>query len=216
MPQLFRPGPVFILKLGLGFLVILAVAGIMSCRAIVGETPAVGAAVMQDPPFSHKHHVGDIGIDCRFCHSTVETSAFAGLPPTSTCMNCHSQLFRGQPILNPVFTSFRDDRPLQWIRIHSLPDFVYFNHGIHVAKGVGCSTCHGQIDLMPLTWRTQSLEMRWCLGCHRAPQRYLRPRDQVFNMAWRPAPDQIEQGKRLLVSYQIDVARLSDCSNCHR
>jgi cytochrome c7-like protein len=131
-------------------------------------------------------------------------------------MTCHSQLFKDQPMLGPVFASFREERPLRWIRIHRLPDFVYFNHGIHIAKGVGCSTCHGQVEQMPLVWRTQSLEMEWCLGCHRAPEQFIRPRDKVFDMTWRAPHDQLEQGRRLLAEYQINRDRLVDCSNCHR
>ena len=130
---------------------------------MTADSPAINAPVVQTPPFSHKHHVSDVGLDCRFCHASVETAAFAGLPPTSTCMTCHSQLFKGQPMLAPVAASYRDDLPLHWIRVHTLPDFVYFHHDIHIAKGVGCSTCHGQVDQMPLLWRTQSLEMSWCL-----------------------------------------------------
>jgi hypothetical protein len=216
MAQVFRPGLVFVLKLGAGAVVVLCAAGILSCRNMAAPGPAIDSPVVQVPPFSHKHHVSDVGLDCRFCHTTVETSAFAGIPPTSTCMTCHSQLFKNQAILEPVFASFRENRPLRWIRVHRLPDFAYFNHGIHVAKGVGCSTCHGQVDQMPLMWRTQSLEMDWCLGCHRAPEQFVRPRDSVFDMTWRPPPDQLEQGRQLLAAYRIDRSRLTDCSNCHR
>lgn len=216
MAQVFRPGVVFVLKVGAGALVILCVAVILSCRSLVAPSPPIDSPVVQVPPFSHKHHISDVGLDCRFCHTSVETSAFAGIPPTSTCMTCHSQLFKDQAILGPVFASFRDNRPLKWIRVHRLPDFAYFNHSIHIAKGVGCSTCHGQVDQMPLMWRTQSLEMDWCLGCHRAPEKFVRPRDRVFDMAWQAPPDQLEQGRRLVAAYGIDRHRLTDCSNCHR
>ncbi len=216
MAQVFRPELLFVLKFGTGVALIVCIAGVLGWRSVIAQTPPIGAPVAQTPPFSHKHHISDVGLDCRFCHASVERSAFAGMPPTSTCMTCHSQLFRGQAMLAPVAASFRDGRPLQWIRIHRLPDFVFFNHGIHVAKGVGCSTCHGQVDQMPLLWRTQSLEMEWCLDCHRAPEQYLRPRERVFDMAWRPPRDQLEQGRRLLAQYRIDRKRLADCSNCHR
>jgi len=119
-------------------------------------------------------------------------------------------------MLAPLAVSLGQGRPLRWVRVHRLPDFVYFHHGIHVAKGIGCSTCHGQVDQMPLMWRTQSLEMSWCLGCHRAPEKYLRPRNKVFDMSWQPPRDQLEQGRRLLADYRIDRHRLTDCSNCHR
>jgi len=214
--QIFQPGLVFALKVGACGVVLVGVAAILSCRSLVADTPPINAPVAQVPPFSHKHHVSDVGLDCRFCHASVETSAFAGIPPTSTCMNCHSQLFKDQAMLEPVFASFRENRPLHWTRVHRLPDFVYFNHGIHVAKGVGCSTCHGQVDQMPLMWRTQSLEMEWCLGCHRAPEKFIRPRDKVFDMTWRLPDDQLERGRLLLAAYQIDRRRLIDCSNCHR
>ncbi len=216
MAQVFQPHIVFGLKLGAAAVLIACFAGIFGWRAVIATAPAVGSPVAQLPPFSHKHHVGDVGLDCRFCHATVETSAFAGMPPTSTCMTCHSQLFKGQQILAPVAASFRDDVSLRWLRVHHLPDFVYFNHGIHIAKGIGCSSCHGQVDQMPLLWRTQSLEMEWCLDCHRAPEKVIRPRARVFDMGWRPPADQLEQGRKLLQAYHINRSRLTDCSNCHR
>src|SRR6476619_545429 len=168
----------------------------------------------QPVPFSHKRHVGGNGIDCRYCHTSVETSSFAGIPPTKTCMNCHSQIFSASPYLEPVRQSFRSDRPIEWTRVHDLPDFVYFNHGIHVHKGVGCTTCHGQVDRMPLMWQEQSLQMEWCLECHRNPERYVRPRDAVFRVDYQPPADQYELGKRLVAEYQIQ--KLPSCSPCHR
>ena len=178
-----------------------------------------GQGVTRDQPiqFSHAHHVGSMGIDCRYCHSTVEESAFANIPPTKTCMNCHAQIWTNAPILEPVRASFRDNRPLQWWRIHDLPDFVYFNHSIHVNKGVGCATCHGQVDRMPLLYQEASLQMRWCLDCHRNPAKYVRPRDQVFNMNWEPPADDPGLGERLVKDYKImDVRQLTSCSTCHR
>ncbi|MEW6210969.1 MAG: cytochrome c3 family protein [Acidobacteriota bacterium] len=177
------------------------------------------AFIPRDQPvqFSHKHHVGDVGIDCRYCHTSVETSAFAGIPPTKTCMNCHSQLFADSPYLEPVRESFRTGKPIRWTRVHDLPDFAYFNHSIHVTKGVGCSTCHGQIDQMPLVFQTASLQMEWCLGCHRQPEQFLRPKDKVFDMNWQPPADQLERGRRLAVEYKIPSADvLTSCSTCHR
>jgi len=216
MAQVFRPHQIFVLKFGAGVVLIVLIAGVLIWRTVTADSPPIDAPVAQTPPFSHKHHVSDVGLDCRFCHASVETAAFAGLPPTSTCMTCHSQLFKGQPMLAPVAASFRDDLPLRWIRVHRLPDFVYFHHDIHIAKGVGCSTCHGQVDQMPLLWRTQSLEMSWCLDCHRAPEKYLRPQNRVFDMTWKAPPDQLQRGRQLLADYQIDRRRLTDCSNCHR
>jgi len=168
----------------------------------------------QPIPFSHAHHVGSIGIDCRYCHTSVEVSSIAGVPPTRTCINCHSQLYSDSPTLEPVRESFRDARPIHWTKVNDLPDFAYFDHSIHVHKGVGCKTCHGAVDRMNLMRKAESLQMEWCLECHRNPERYLRPRDQVFNMAYAPTEPQIEVGKRLVEEY--DVRTRTDCSTCHR
>ena len=175
-------------------------------------------ARQQPVQFSHKHHVGDDGIDCRYCHTSVEESAFAGIPPTKTCMNCHAQIFANSPYLEPVRESWRTGRPIEWVRAHDLPDFVYFNHSIHVKKGVGCSTCHGRVDLMPLTWQVASLQMEWCLGCHREPERFIRPKEKVFEMVWPPANyNQLEVGRRLVNEYKLqDRSVLTSCSTCHR
>jgi hypothetical protein len=171
----------------------------------------------QPVQFSHKHHVGDDGIDCRYCHTSVEKSAFAGIPPTKTCMNCHSQLYANSPYLEPVRESWRTGKPIQWVRVHDLPDFAYFNHSIHVNKGVGCSTCHGRVDLMPLTYQVASLQMKWCLECHREPERFLRPKDQIFNMEWEPPANQLEVGRQLMEEYKTpSKAVLTSCSTCHR
>jgi hypothetical protein len=170
----------------------------------------------QPVPFSHEHHVRGLGLDCRYCHTSVETSAFAGLPPTETCMTCHSQIWADSAMLEPVRASLRTNRPIRWNRVHDLPDYAYFHHGIHVRKGVGCASCHGRVDLMPLTWKEEPLTMEWCLGCHRRPERHLRPRREVFNMAWRPERDQLALGRELVRDYHIPVDRLTDCSTCHR
>ena len=178
-----------------------------------------GQHVTRDQPvqFSHAHHVGSMGIDCRYCHTTVEESAFANIPPTKTCMNCHSQIWTNAPILEPIRASFRENRPLEWWRVHDLPDFVYFNHSIHVAKGVGCATCHGRVDKMPLMYQDAPLTMTWCLNCHRNPANYVRPRDQVYNMAWEPPSNDPGLGARLVQEYKIaSVEQLTSCSTCHR
>jgi hypothetical protein len=174
----------------------------------------VGVAIQQPVPFSHKHHVSDVGLDCRYCHTSVEQSSFAGIPPTKTCMNCHAQLFTDAPMLEPVRESYRTGRPMQWVRVHNLADFVYFDHSIHVKKGIGCVTCHGRVDQMPLTWRANTLFMEWCLECHRAPERFVRPREQVFSMDWEPPADQLALGKKLVAEYKIQ--KLTSCSTCHR
>ena len=173
-----------------------------------------GVAREQPVPFSHAHHVGDVGLDCRYCHTTVETSGFANIPPTKTCMNCHSQIWSTSPTLEPVRDSFRTDRSIAWTRVHDLPDFAYFNHSIHVNKGVGCETCHGRVDKMPLTWQKASLQMEWCLDCHRHPEQYVRPREEVFTMGYEPPIEQEELGRRLVKEYKIQS--LTSCSTCHR
>ena len=168
----------------------------------------------QPVPFSHKHHVGELGLDCRYCHSSVEDSSSAGMPPTQTCMACHSQIWTNAAILEPVRASYRDSTPIVWTRVNALPDFVYFNHSIHIAKGVGCTTCHGPIGEMNITWREQSLYMRWCLECHNAPEKYLRPRSEVFNAFYKPPADQEALGQRLMVEYKVQ--KLTNCTTCHR
>ena len=170
----------------------------------------------QPVPFSHKHHVTGMGLDCRYCHSTVETTAFAGIPPTETCMTCHSQIWTEAPILEPVRASLRTNTSLQWTKVHDLPDFVYFNHSIHVDKGIGCQTCHGQVDQMPLMWKANSLNMEWCLECHRNPALFIRPRDQVFNMQYTPPADQEALGRQLVAEYHVQTSQLTNCAICHR
>jgi hypothetical protein len=173
----------------------------------------------QPVPFSHQHHVAGLGIDCRYCHTSVENSSFAGLPPTETCMTCHSQVWRDAPVLEPVRQSLATGQPISWKRVNQTPDFVFFNHSIHVQKGIGCSTCHGAVNQMPIMWKEHSLYMRWCLDCHEAPEKFLRPRDQIFSMDWQPGPNQAERGRQLLTEYHILSSRLEqlrDCSMCHR
>jgi hypothetical protein len=170
----------------------------------------------QPVQFSHQHHYSGLGIDCRYCHTSVEHSSYAGLPPTHTCMTCHSQVWTDAPILAPVRESLATDTPLQWNYVNDIPDYVFFNHGIHVQKGIGCSTCHGRVDHMPLTWKAHSLYMRWCLDCHEDPAKFIRPREQVFNMAWEPPPDQYERGRQLVKEYHVNTSQLRDCSMCHR
>jgi hypothetical protein len=213
--QLFSSRFGFFVRLGLIAALGLALIAVFAWRGVMAGPTALNEPLEQPVPFSHKHHVGDDGIDCRYCHSSVESSAFAGIPPLSTCMTCHSQLYTDQAALAPLVSAFESNSPLQWQRVHHLPDFVYFNHSIHIAKGVGCVTCHGEVDTMPLTARVAPLTMQWCLGCHRAPERYLRPRDEVFNLHWK-ARDQMATGTRLAREYHIDERRLTECSVCHR
>jgi hypothetical protein len=218
MAQLFRPRANTIAKTSLMGLVIAAGIAAYLAGALQRSTWAteMGVPRQQPVPFSHEHHVRGLGLDCRYCHTTVEKSSFAGMPPTQTCMTCHSQLWTNAELLKPVRESWRTGVPLQWTRVHNLPGYVYFDHSIHVNKGIGCSTCHGQVDQMPLVWQTQPLQMGWCLQCHRQPEQFIRPRDQVFNMDWQPPANQLEMGKRLVEEYGIRKEQLTNCSVCHR
>jgi hypothetical protein len=218
MPQIFRPSTNTFSRLSIfGSLFILA--ALAWGLALINRSSYVtreGVAREQPVPFSHRHHAGELGIDCRYCHTSVERTAIAGIPPTKTCMNCHSQIWIDSPMLEPVRASFRTDKSIEWIKVHDLPDFVYFNHSIHVRKGIGCVSCHGRVDRMNLTWQESSLQMEWCLNCHRHPEQYVRPRDQVFNMEWQPPSDQLTLGRQLVREYNIQVQQLTDCSICHR
>ncbi len=176
----------------------------------------LGEPVAQPIPFSHKHHVGDDGIDCRYCHTTVEKSAFAGLPSSGICMSCHAQLYTDQPVLAALRESAASGRPIAWRRVHQLPDFVFFDHSVHVGHGVACIECHGRLDQMPLTWRVAPLQMQWCLACHRNPAPHLRPQDQVFRMP-PGAPPTVDAPKLAALLQRLpSTRRLTDCSSCHR
>jgi hypothetical protein len=216
MPQIFHPAFNTISRVTiLAAVFLLAILGWVGWVAYGSSYVTVAdIAHLQPVPFSHEHHAGRLAIDCRYCHTSVEDSSFAGIPPTKTCMNCHSQMWVGSEMLAPVRASYANGESIEWQRVHDLPDFVYFNHSIHVSKGVGCATCHGRIDQMPLTWQVQSLQMRWCLECHRHPEKFVRPREEVFNMNWAPPKDQTALGKELVEKYQIKS--LTSCSTCHR
>ncbi|MBK8147584.1 MAG: cytochrome c3 family protein [Acidobacteria bacterium] len=172
----------------------------------------------QPVQFSHKHHVGDDGIDCRYCHTAVETSSSAGMPPTQTCMNCHSQIWADSPYLEPVRASFRDNKPIEWVRVHDLPEFAYFNHSIHVAKGVGCASCHGDIANMASVYQQNTLQMEWCLACHRDPGPNIRPKAEIFNTAWNKDDITPEQEKEVAETIKKLRSKefMTSCSTCHR
>jgi hypothetical protein len=173
-------------------------------------------AIDQPVPFSHKHHYSGLGIDCRYCHTTVENSAYAGMPSTETCMSCHSQIWRESPTLEPVRASFTRNVSMHWNRVYDLPNYVYFDHSIHIKKGVGCSSCHGRVDLMALTSKANSLQMSWCLDCHREPEKQVRPPSEIFNMAWQPGPAQEQEGRTLAEKNQLNRPIMTNCSTCHR
>lgn len=216
MSQIFRPGANQLARATLavagGTLVLLAAAAPIVMRS--DWVTGANTNITQPVQFSHAHHVGGMGFDCRYCHTSVENAAFANVPPTKTCMNCHSQIWVTSPYLEPVRASWRTGESLQWTRVHNLPDFVYFNHSIHVYKGIGCETCHGRVDQMAGIYQAASLQMEWCLDCHRAPEKYVRPREEVYTMGYRPAGSQAEIGARLVQEYNIQ--RLTSCSTCHR
>ncbi len=218
MGQIFHPSTNTFSKVSifgaLFFLAGVAAFALMFLRS--SYVTGVGVVEPQPVPFSHAHHVGGLGLDCRYCHTAVEDSSFAGLPPTHTCMTCHSQVWNTSPMLQPVRESYAADQPLAWNRVHNLSDFVYFNHSIHVQKGIGCATCHGPVDQMPLVWKAEPMTMEWCLDCHRQPERYIRPREEVFNMRYHPPSDQLALGAQLVAEYGIEKARLTDCYVCHR
>jgi hypothetical protein len=212
----FSPAAVLVVKLVLLGMLGVVATGIALARWDMAPWHARLAPLTQPIAFSHKHHVGDDGIDCRYCHTSVEKSAFAGMPSTGICLSCHSQLFLGSPALAPLYESARGGRPIQWVRVHDLPDFVYFEHDIHVNKGVACVECHGRVDQMPLTWRTASLEMQWCLRCHRDAPQHIRPLSAVLSM--QPAkPLTASELRQLNRLYQLRGSNaLTNCSTCHR
>jgi hypothetical protein len=188
----------------------------------------------QPIPFSHQHHAKGLGLDCRYCHTSVEDSSFAGIPPTKTCMNCHAQIWTSASMLEPIRFSFNSGQSIKWTRVHDLPDFVYFNHSIHVAKGIGCESCHGHVEDMALMYPENTLQMEWCLDCHREPEKYLRPKSEIFNMQYlQPSSEhpvevllegqkksftsQLELGKALRETYHLRTTQdITSCSTCHR
>ncbi|MEO7674822.1 MAG: cytochrome c3 family protein [Pyrinomonadaceae bacterium] len=219
MAQFFNKSANNIAKISMLMVVVLGGVAFLVYTQVARSSYLTGRYLEKQQPvqFSHKHHVGDDGIDCRYCHSTVETTASAGMPPTQTCMNCHSQIWADSPYLEPVRASFRENKPIEWERVHDLPEFAYFNHSIHVAKGVGCSTCHGQIDNMPAVYQQNTLQMEWCLACHREPEKFIRPKSEIFNMQWQDRDLTTEERLDLKTKYKIrSKEMMTSCSTCHR
>jgi hypothetical protein len=218
MAQIFHPSANTISKVSI-FGAVFFLAGLGALAYFVSLSPYVTqvSVVREQPvPFSHEHHVNGLGVDCRYCHPSVEESAFAGVPPTETCMTCHSQVWTEAELLEPVRESWRTGESIEWTRVHNLGDFVYFNHSIHVNKGVGCETCHGRVDQMPLMMKAESLQMSWCLECHRNPAEFIRPKEEVLTMGYVPDGDQVAIGTQLVEEYGIHVEQLTNCSVCHR
>jgi hypothetical protein len=219
MAQIFHRSANFIARASLlGGAVLAGVA--LTAVLVLARSPYItNQRVTREQPiqFSHKHHVGDDGIDCRYCHTGVENSAYAGIPPTRTCMNCHSVLFNNVGYLELIRESYRTDDSIHWTKVHRLADYVYFNHSIHVNKGIGCSSCHGSVSQMPLVFQAAPLTMQWCLDCHRNPQENLRPKDQIFNMDWKAPANQEAAGRQLATEYKLrTTVELTSCSTCHR
>jgi hypothetical protein len=218
MAQLFGPGANAVAKFSIvgGLILVLGAASAVLAFNNSPYITNVGVPLVQPVPYSHQTHAGSLGISCRYCHTSVEKSAFAGLPTTETCMTCHSQVLVNSPMLEPIRDSFRTNQPMQWNRVYNTPDFVYFRHNVHIAKGVGCSTCHGRVDKMPLTAKQQALHMDWCLECHKDPKPYLRPKSEIYNMGWVPPRNQAEASAELAKAHGLHTQTLTDCYACHR
>jgi hypothetical protein len=216
MAQIFDRGLILALKIGACIAIVLAITLLFAWRWNIDYAHAEASPPPQPLPFSHQHHVRDDGIDCRYCHTGVEKSAFAGIPSTNVCMTCHSQLFADVALFKPLHDSLAGGTRIQWSRVNDLPDFVYFNHSAHVTHGVPCKECHGRVDQMPLTVRARSLEMQWCLDCHRDPGPHLVKPTEVFDMN-AELPTSEQQAHALLAHYDVLNKRwLTDCSTCHR
>ena len=212
MTQLFHPATNTLSRVSIFSAVFFLAAATWVWGNLLRSPYATQQNVVRQQPveFSHEHHVSGLGIDCRYCHTSVEESAFAGVPATKTCMTCHSMVWKDADMLEPVRDSWRTDLPIEWTRVHDLPDFVYFDHAVHLAGGIGCSSCHGPVDRMPLTWQAAPLTMEWCLDCHRDPQPFLRPKAELYDTNWAPdAPHELSREPR-------SARALTDCSTCHR
>ena len=219
MAQIFAPRSTALFRFAIMLLTVGAVGAFFTAETVSRAHYVTGKDMVatQPVPFSHKHHVGEVGINCLFCHTSVLVSSTAGMPSTGTCMHCHSQLWTHAPMLEPVRHSWATGTPLRWTRVFWLPEYVYFNDSIHIAKGVGCSSCHGRMDRMNLTREAHVFTMDFCINCHTNPAAHLRPQNQIWNMEWQPPADQDKLGPALAAMYHINTSgHLTDCSTCHR
>ena len=219
MSQLFQPRADAIFRFALWSAALGVLAALITIESLSHSDWLTGRSLVEEQPteFSHQHHAGELGIDCRYCHSTVETAATAGMPPTYTCMTCHSQIWTGARMLEVVRESLATGTPIEWQRVGRLPEYVYFDHSVHVDNGIGCSSCHGDMDHMQMTYQPHAFSMDFCVSCHRNPQNFLRPKDEVLDMRWAPAEDQRKLGRELMTKYHIESgALLTSCSTCHR
>ncbi|GAB4456555.1 MAG: cytochrome c3 family protein [Armatimonadaceae bacterium] len=244
MAQIFSPNSNVLFRLGLGTIAVLPLALMVSISQFTRSSSVTGVEIPfeQPVPFSHEHHVNELGIDCRYCHTSVEKAASAGYPSTHTCMSCHSQIWTNSPLLEPIRESYQKNVPIKWTRLNQVPDFVYFNHSIHINRGISCNNCHGPIQAMQIAYKGQAFQMRWCLECHRNPENYVNEPDFVWNLyqniqrgqhadgtpltaeeatlekgeQYRRTPEELEKGKNLVKQYGVKTEQLSDCYVCHR
>jgi hypothetical protein len=218
MAQIFSPAADTWLRLIAAIVLALCGGGIVGAIGMARSSyiTSTDRVPHQPVPFSHRHHVGELGIDCRYCHADVEKGPKAGLPPTTTCMTCHSQIWTNAKMLAAVRQSLAQNKPLHWVRVAKLPDYVFFRHDIHIAKGVGCVTCHGRIDTMPLTYRAKAFTMKFCLDCHRDPVPNLRPADKITDMTWNPPGNARAFGKKIAAHEGLRLGELTHCYVCHR
>jgi len=204
------------LKVTIGFFLIigLAVGGIWYYWT--PKYTRVGYEPIQPVPFDHALHAEQLGMDCRYCHGNVEKSAVATVPSTETCISCHQQIKKDSPKLTPLFESWESGDPVEWVRVHKLPGYVYFNHSVHVGRGVSCVSCHGQVNEMTRIYHAKPLSMSWCLDCHRTPENHLRPLDKVFELNWKPeeGKTQLEMGEQLKKEWNVNPP--VNCAGCHR
>ena len=216
MPSLFRPWVDDVVRAALVAIVAVLFGGPLLLMAWVRTPYITGEGVPFDQPiaFDHRHHVRDDGIDCLYCHESATRVATAGIPPTERCLNCHNQVWNDSPLLQTVWRSYATHRPIAWTRVMRLPDFVYFNHAVHTTHGIGCETCHGRVDRMARVYQAVPLTMGWCLECHRAPERFLRPRNEITTMGWTPPQPQTQLTAAL--AHQYNVRHLTACTTCHR
>ncbi|MBS3965802.1 MAG: cytochrome c3 family protein [Truepera sp.] len=217
MAQLFPPNANAFAKWSIigGLILVVLLVWVMAAYARIAND-RVGVPVEQPVAFSHRLHAGELGLSCLYCHTSVDTAAFAGIPSTETCMSCHTQIRVGDPRLAVVQASWDTDTRIAWNRVHDLADHVFFDHSAHINSGIGCSECHGPVHQMDGMWKNEPLTMAWCLDCHRAPELYIRPREEVFNMDWQRPADQLAFGHSLVKAYDINRDLLMQCSTCHQ
>jgi hypothetical protein len=219
MPPIFPPRSNTFARVSIlvGLILVAAITALAVVYVHSSTFNRVGVDVAQPVPFPHAWHVSVVGLDCRYCHESVDKSSFAGMPPTETCMSCHSQIKTNSALLKPIRDSWASGKPVEWNRVNKVADFVYFDHHIHVSKGIGCESCHGRVDQMTTDVKANTFYMAWCLQCHRDPSKFIRPKDQVYKMGYTPAEDQSTLGAKLVKEYNVlPSSQLMNCSTCHR